>query len=83
MFRTQKGGDRSKQKTIGLFIKPHSVSLAFAVTDYKLQGKSLDVLILRLAPRKFEPPFHLHSLYVLLSRVRTHAGLRVLCVPPN
>ena len=83
MFRTKKGGERSKQKTTGLFIKPHSVSLAFAVTDYKLQGKSLDVLILSLAPRKFEPPFYLHSLYVLLSRVRTRAGLRVLCVPPD
>jgi hypothetical protein len=42
------------------------------------QGTSLDTLRLSLAPRTFEPAIDLSSLYVLGSRVRTRAGLRVL-----
>lgn len=73
----------TKKPTSGLFLRVHAVTLAFAVTDYKLQGKSLDRLILSLAPRKFHPPFYMHSLYVLLSRVRTRSGLRILSKPAD
>ena len=42
------------------------------------QGTSYDILMLSLAWRMFEPAIELSSLYVLGSRVRTRAGLRVL-----
>jgi hypothetical protein len=78
-----KNGSMTRKPMSGLSTRGHAISLAFAVTDFKLQGKSVDVLILSLAPRNFNPPFYLHSLYVLLSRVRTRAGLRVLSLPSN
>ena len=55
----------------------HMVELAFAVTDYKLQGKTLDRLVLSLGPRPFKPCWKLSGLYVLLSRVRKLDGLRL------
>ncbi|MGI4847167.1 MAG: AAA family ATPase [Janthinobacterium lividum] len=54
-----------------------ALCLGFAFTDYKVQGKSLDKMIADLV----KPPRHsnsIHSLYVILSRVRTLAGLAVL-----
>jgi hypothetical protein len=73
----------TKYATSGLETKDHAVSLAFAVTDYKLQGRSLDRLIVSLAPREFEPELDITAVYVLLSRVRTRAGLRVLAMPTD
>ena len=78
--RKKKDGTSTKSKSSGLLTRNLSVVLGFAVTDYKLQGKSLDVLVLSLACRPFEPPIELDGLYVLASRVRTRAGLRVLKV---
>ena len=75
----------SKAKKTLLDIKQHMVELAFAVTDFKLQGKSVDRLVLSLAPRppNTEPTIKLDSLYVLASRVRTRQGLRVLMADTN
>jgi len=61
----------------------HMVELAFAVTDYKLQGKTLDKLVLSLGPRSFKPHWKLSALYVLLSRVRKLAGLRLAAQVPD
>ena len=76
--RRKKTGALTKKKTSGLAVKEHCVTLAFAVTDFKLQGASLDALVVSLAPRPFRPPIDLSSVYVLASRVRTRDGLRVL-----
>eukprot|EP00966_Prymnesium_polylepis_P322674 7378921-Prymnesium_polylepis.1 len=54
-----------------------AVSLALAA-DYKVQGRTLDKLILSIGDRPFEPYLSLPSLYVLASRVRKRAHLRVL-----
>ena len=59
----------------------HPITLAFAVTDFKLQGKTLDKLILSIAPRPFPPHLDLKAFYVMVSRVRGRHGLRVLHRP--
>ena len=61
--------------------KNHPLSLAFAVTDFKLQGKTLDELILSIGPRPFPPHLDLKGFYVAVSRVRTRKRLRVLHRP--
>ena len=61
--------------------KRHPITLAFAVTDFKLQGKTLDELILSIGPRPFPPHLDLKSFYVMISRVRTRTRLRVLHRP--
>ena len=48
------------------------------VAQFKLQGTTLDYLVLSLSPREFNPPFSLNGLYVLASRVRTAGGLFIL-----
>ena len=70
----------SKAKTTLLDIKQHMVELAFAVTNFKLQGNIVDRFVLRLAPcpPNTTPSIELNSLYVLASRVRRCQELRVL-----
>jgi hypothetical protein len=58
----------------------HTYSLAFAITDYKLQGKTLPRLLLSLDDNGPVPAVTLAKLYVLISRVGTLGGLRFL--PP-
>jgi len=55
------------------------IDIAFAVTDYKLQGKTKDKLILSLAPRPFPPYQDLKGFYVGVSRVKKRDRLRLLC----
>ena len=57
------------------------VDVAFAVTDYKLQGKTEDKLVMSLAPRPFPPHHDLKGFYVAVSRVRKRDQLRVLYRP--
>ena len=61
----------------------HAITLAFAVTDYKLQGKTKNELILSIAPRPFPPHLDLKGFYVDVSRVRKRSDLRVLRLPPK
>jgi len=52
-----------------LRVKKHEVDLAFALTDYKFQGRSLNYIIICLGQRD-TPPYHtLQSLYVSASHV--------------
>ena len=69
----------------GVYPTPQ-VELAFAVTDYKVQGKTLDYFVLLLSPPlkptgeldgRARPQLKLADLYVLLSRVRQGARLFV------
>jgi hypothetical protein len=57
------------------------IDLAFAITDFKLQGKTKDELILSVAPRSFPPHVDLKGFYVDVSRVRRRDRLRVLHLP--
>ena len=59
--------------------KTHLIELGFAFTDYKMQGKTVDRLVLSLAHRTVGANIELASVYVLASRVRARAGVRVLC----
>ena len=59
------------------------LDLSFATTDFKLQGKTVDKLILCFGPRALPPYFSLSSVYVLASRVRMGDHLRVLGCDPK
>ena len=59
-------------------VKEHSCRLAFAMTDFKPQGRALPELILSICKRPTLPWMELAGFYVLISRVRTMEGLRVL-----
>jgi hypothetical protein len=61
----------------------HSVSLAFAVTDFKLQGRTLPRLILSIGTDRGGLAMRLSKLYVLISRVQAASGLRMLPGVPN
>ena len=52
--------------------------MAFALTDFKLQGRTLSKLILCLADRKKPPWISLAAFYVFISRVRRAESLRLL-----
>jgi hypothetical protein len=61
-----------------LLIKKHPYDMAFAITDFKLQGRTLPKLILSLPKRHELPWMTLQSFYVLISRVPCMSGLRLL-----
>jgi hypothetical protein len=68
-----------------LAISGFPISIAFALTDYKLQGMTLPKLIMSVAPSPFPPYLDLEGFYVFISRLISRAGLRVLHKPkgPN
>ena len=61
----------------------HPVELAFALTDHKLQGATLQYLLLSLAERAFMPHHDMNGLYVFVSRTTTGDGLRSMAGPPG
>jgi hypothetical protein len=61
-----------------LMKRPCSYELAFALTDYKLQGMTLERLVVLIGMYTFPTRHTLSSLYVMLSRVRRSAQLRIL-----
>jgi hypothetical protein len=61
-----------------VLIKRHPYDMAFAITDFKLQGRTIPKLILSLPKRHELPWMSLQSFYVLISRVPCMDGLRLL-----
>jgi hypothetical protein len=61
-----------------ILIKRHPYDLAFALTDFKLQGRTLPKLVLSVCKRSDMPWMTLQSFYVLISRVPSMSGLRLL-----
>ena len=61
-----------------VLVRNFNYMLAFAMTDYKLQGRTLPKLIISIPPSYRRPPMTLVSFYVLISRVQTKNGLRLL-----
>jgi hypothetical protein len=57
---------------------PCSYDLAFAITDYKLQGMTLEQLVVLIAKYPHPLRHSLSSLYVMLSRVHSSTQLRIL-----
>ena len=56
----------------------HQYAVGFALTDYRLQGRTLPRLILSIFYRQRAPYMSLQSLYTLISRVRRADSLRLL-----
>ena len=56
----------------------HPLVLAFALTDFKVQGKTLDFLTMSIASRAFPPHLDMKGFYIIISRVRSGDSLRVL-----
>jgi hypothetical protein len=61
-----------------VLVYTHKVQPAFALTDFKLQGRTLSKLIINVCTRTIAPWMSLTAFYVLISRVRTSNSLRVL-----
>ena len=59
----------------------HKITTNFGSTDYKLQGMTLEKLIMSVAPRPFPPPVDMEGFYVFVSRLTMMAGLRLLSKP--
>ena len=56
----------------------HSVDFGFVVTFHKVQGKTLNKVILELNQRPFRPPLTFNMLLVALSRVKSREGIRIV-----
>ena len=62
-----------------VYWKSFPLIFAFAMTDFKLQGRTLPKLIVSTSVKSWgRPVMDLVSFYVMISRVTTSAGLRVL-----
>ena len=48
----------------------HPLTLAFAMTDFKVRGRTLPFVILSIAARPFPPHLDMKGFYVMISRVR-------------
>ena len=64
-------------------IRRHQYDLAFALTDFKLQGRTLPKLIISICTRSRMPWMTLQSFYVLVSRTTSMKGLRLLQNDPH
>ena len=64
-------------------VKPHPVDLGFSLTFHKVQGQTLDRVIVDLNDRPFRPAVDFFSLYVAISRVRRGCDIRVLPLQPG
>ena len=59
-------------------VKGHGYAIAFAMTDFKLQGRTLPKLLISICDRPRPPYMTLPAFYVLSSRVQSRQGLRLL-----
>ena len=63
--------------------RSHAVELAFSMTFHKVQGKTLDRVVLDLNRRPFNPKVSFTALLVAISRVRSSTHLRILPAQPG
>jgi len=56
----------------------HRVELGFVVTFHKIQGKTVNKIVLELNHRPFQPQICFNSLLVAISRVTNRENLRIL-----
>jgi hypothetical protein len=66
-----------------VLVKRHAFLLAWALTDHKLQGRTLPELIMSIFKRTSPPWMELAAFYVLVSRVRSSDSLRLLQYDPK
>ena len=70
--------DAAKKEKIKVKLLKHRVTLNFAATVHKFQGRTEDYMLIELNERKFHPFITFNMLLVLLSRVRTGNNLKIL-----
>jgi hypothetical protein len=70
--------DATKKEKIKVKLLKHCVTLNFAATVQKFQGRTKDYMLLELNECKFHPSITFNMLLVLLSRVRTCNNLNIL-----
>ena len=63
--------------------RKHAATLAFALTDYKWQGKTVARLLLSLRGRRFKPSLSLTSFYTMRTRTRRGADQRTVGFDPH
>jgi len=61
----------------------HRVDFGFVVPFHKVQGKTLNKVILELNQRPFRPPLTFNMLLVALSRVKSREGIRIVKLAPG
>ena len=64
-------------------VRAHAVELAFALTFHKVQGKTVQRVILDLNLRPFNPHLSFTALLVAISRVRKSSDFRLLRAQPG
>ena len=81
-FRARPDPSLKKQERFTAVRHQVPITLAFAITAYKTQGRTFAAAVLDLEKPLPPPPISEHqtfcSVYVMLSRLRTIAGLRLL-----
>ena len=66
-----------------LMVRKHAATLAFALTDYKWQGKTVARLLISLRGRRFKPSLSLTSFYTMRTRTRRGADQRTVGFDPR
>jgi hypothetical protein len=64
-------------------VSTHGYILAFALTAFKLQGRTLPRLLINLGTRPQAPYITMNAFYVMVSRVRAFEGLRWFDCDPS
>ena len=66
-----------------VYVKRHQVDAGFAITFHKVQGQTMDKVIVDINKRCFKPHLCYTAFYVAISRVKQGADLRVLAPQPG
>lgn len=74
---------RRGERPFKVWYTPHNCELGFAVTVHKIQGQTLERVIIDLNYRPFQPQFNFHALMVAVSRVRASNHIRILPLQPS
>lgn len=67
-------------RRLTLVVRNFAVELGFAITYHKVQGQTLEKVIVDVSKRPFLPHVDYHGFYVAISRVRHGSDLRI--IPP-
>ena len=75
-FSTKKNGSDINRKRVNVIRKQFPLILAWAVTIHKVQGMTMDRIVVDMSPSKGR--FQRAEAYVAFSRVKTYEGLHII-----